>query len=362
MIADRDRRRAHAARRVRRGPGAAVAVGPARHQPARKARLGDGDLGHGRDDRPDPRPDPGRLADRQLQLALGVLHQPADRRAGLLRHLALHPRAARPRAACASTSSASSRCRSPSARCRCCSTAASRTTGSHPSRPGSKLILTMLSFAYFIGHTLTRPAGQSFVDFRLLKNPNYVTGLLLIFIVGVVLFATRALMPTMLQGLMGYPAALAGLVTAPSGLGTMAAMLVVGRLTGKVDFRLLLGTGFAITAFSLWQMTQLHAGAVAVRHRLARRGPGRGPGPGVRAAVGRHLRHAVAADARRRHGAVQPDPQHRLLDRHRAGAGAAGAQHPDRACLAGHPRHQRQPGAARSGPASTTSPASWARR
>ena len=118
-----------------------------------------------------------------------------------------------------------------------------------------ELILTTLSFAYFIGHTLTRPAGQTFVDFRLLKNPNYVTGLLLIFVVGVVLFATRALMPTMLQGLMGYPAALAGLVTAPSGLGTMAAMLVVGRLTGKVDLRLLLGAGFAITAFSLWQMT-----------------------------------------------------------------------------------------------------------
>jgi DHA2 family multidrug resistance protein len=118
-----------------------------------------------------------------------------------------------------------------------------------------ELILTTLAFAYFIGHTLTRPAGQTFVDFRLLKNANYVTGLLLIFIVGMVLFATRALMPTMLQGLMGYPAKLAGLVTAPSGLGTMAAMMIVGRLTGKVDFRLLLGVGFATTALSLWQMT-----------------------------------------------------------------------------------------------------------
>ena len=117
-----------------------------------------------------------------------------------------------------------------------------------------ELVLTIMAFAYFIGHTLTRPAGESFVDFRLLKNGNYVTGLLLIFIVGMVLFATRALMPTMLQGLMGYPAKLAGLVTAPSGLGTMAAMMIVGRLTGKVDFRLLLGVGFAITAFSLWQM------------------------------------------------------------------------------------------------------------
>jgi DHA2 family multidrug resistance protein len=116
-------------------------------------------------------------------------------------------------------------------------------------------ILLAMSAAYFIAHTATRPAGQSFIDYRLLKNANYVTGLLLIFIVGMVLFATRALMPTMLQGLMGYPAMLAGLVTAPSGLGTMVAMLVVGKLTGRVDFRLLLGAGFAITGFSLWQMT-----------------------------------------------------------------------------------------------------------
>jgi MFS transporter, DHA2 family, multidrug resistance protein len=117
-------------------------------------------------------------------------------------------------------------------------------------------VLLALSAAYFIAHTATRPAGKSFIDYRLLLNSNYVTGLLLIFIVGMVLFATRALMPTMLQGLMGYPAMLAGLVTAPSGLGTMAAMLIVGRLTGRVDFRLLLGIGFAVTGFSLWQMTQ----------------------------------------------------------------------------------------------------------
>jgi DHA2 family multidrug resistance protein len=117
-------------------------------------------------------------------------------------------------------------------------------------------ILLAMSLSYFIAHTALTPAGKSFFDFRLLKNRNYVTGLLFIFIVGMVLFATRALTPTMLQGLMGYPAAIAGLVTAPSGLGTMFAMLVVGRLVGKVDFRILLAIGFSITAFSLWQMSQ----------------------------------------------------------------------------------------------------------
>ncbi len=116
-------------------------------------------------------------------------------------------------------------------------------------------LLLAISFAYFLAHTALRPAGQSFFDYRLLRNGNYVTGLLFIAIVGMVLFATRALTPSMLQGLMGYPAALAGLVTAPSGLGTMLAMLVVGKLVGRVDVRLLLTVGFALTAFSLWQMS-----------------------------------------------------------------------------------------------------------
>lgn len=117
-------------------------------------------------------------------------------------------------------------------------------------------IILAMSFSYFVAHTALRPAGKSFLDYRLLKNPNYVTGLLFIFIVGMVLFATRALAPSMLQGLMDYPAKIAGLVTAPSGLGTMLAMMIVGRLVGKVDLRILLGVGFSITAFSLWQMTR----------------------------------------------------------------------------------------------------------
>ncbi|PZP28534.1 MAG: EmrB/QacA family drug resistance transporter [Roseateles depolymerans] len=119
----------------------------------------------------------------------------------------------------------------------------------------AEALLLAVSLAYFIAHTALRPAGQSFFDYRLLKNGNYVTGLLFISIVGLVLFATRALTPSLLQGLMGYPAATAGLVTAPSGLGTMLAMMVVGRLVGRVDVRLLLTIGFALTALSLWQMS-----------------------------------------------------------------------------------------------------------
>ncbi len=71
-----------AARRARREPRAAVASRAARHLSAREARLRDGAVGHGRDGRPDLGPDARRLLDRVLQLALGVLHQPARRHAG----------------------------------------------------------------------------------------------------------------------------------------------------------------------------------------------------------------------------------------------------------------------------------------
>ena len=74
--------------------------------PQGEARPGDGDVGHRRHGRPDPGPDAGRLADRELQLALGLLHQPADRHPGLPRPVGLsHARPRSPRAA--STCSAS---------------------------------------------------------------------------------------------------------------------------------------------------------------------------------------------------------------------------------------------------------------
>jgi DHA2 family multidrug resistance protein len=76
-----------------------------------------------------------------------------------------------------------------------------------------------------------------------------------IFIVGAVLYATLALLPPLLQDLLNYPVVTTGLVTAPRGVGTLTAMFIVGRIMGKVDIRLIIGTGFALTAVSAWQMT-----------------------------------------------------------------------------------------------------------
>jgi DHA2 family multidrug resistance protein len=75
------------------------------------------------------------------------------------------------------------------------------------------------------------------------------------FLVAIPLFGTMVLLPTMLQDLLNYPVLTTGLVLVPRGLGTMAAMFVVGRLIGRIDTRLTILAGLALTALALWQMT-----------------------------------------------------------------------------------------------------------
>lgn len=113
--------------------------------------------------------------------------------------------------------------------------------------------LCVLGFYLFTVHSLT--ASDPFIDLALFRDRNYVIGIMLIFIVGVVLLATLSLLTPYLERLMNYPVLTAGLVLAPRGVGTMAAMLLAGQLIRFTDARLLITTGLGITAFSLYLMT-----------------------------------------------------------------------------------------------------------
>jgi DHA2 family multidrug resistance protein len=111
-----------------------------------------------------------------------------------------------------------------------------------------------LALYLFVVHTLTM-REPPFLNRDLMRDRNFVVGLVLMFFVGVIMFATLALMPTMLQQSMNYPVATAGLVIAPRGIGTMIAMFLVGRIIGLVDIRLLILSGLALTTVSLYQMS-----------------------------------------------------------------------------------------------------------
>jgi DHA2 family multidrug resistance protein len=115
-------------------------------------------------------------------------------------------------------------------------------------------VVAGLGFYLFVAHTLTSRAP--FLDPALFVDRNFLVGCLFIFLIGLVLFATLALLPPMLQNQMGYPVVLTGLVTAPRGVGTLLGMVVIGRLIGRVDARLLILSGLVLTAYSIWRMTQ----------------------------------------------------------------------------------------------------------
>jgi len=113
--------------------------------------------------------------------------------------------------------------------------------------------VSAVAFYLFIVHTATA-TDRSFLNRDLLKSPNFVTGTVLMFLIGGILSGTLALIPTMLQHLLNYPVMTTGLITSPRGIGTMIAMFVVGRLLGRVDARLIILAGLVLTALSLWQM------------------------------------------------------------------------------------------------------------
>jgi DHA2 family multidrug resistance protein len=122
-----------------------------------------------------------------------------------------------------------------------------------------------LGFYLFTVHTVTT-GERSFLNRDLLKSPNFVAGTLLMFCVGLIMTGTSALLPTMLQNLMDYPAMTTGLVTVPRGFGSMAAMFFIARVINRVDNRMIILFGFLLTAMSMWQMTQfsLHMGMAPV--------------------------------------------------------------------------------------------------
>ena len=105
----------------------------------------------------------------------------------------------------------------------------------------------------FIVHSAT--AEHPFIHPQIFRDRNYVAASIFSFAISVVLLATTALLPPLLQRIMGFPTVTTGLVLAPRGIGTMVAMLLVGRLLRFIDPRLIIVVGLGFTAWGLWGMT-----------------------------------------------------------------------------------------------------------
>ena len=112
--------------------------------------------------------------------------------------------------------------------------------------------LAGLGLYLFVVHVML--AEKPFISPRIFADVNFTSGFLVMFAVGMVLLASSALFAPYLQTLGGYPVRDAGVLMVPRGLGTIFAMMIAGRLTQKVDPRLLMVLGIGALAYSFWEM------------------------------------------------------------------------------------------------------------
>src|ERR1019366_10639314 len=96
---------------------------------------------------------------------------------------------------------------------------------------------------------------QPLIRPEVFRDVNFSSGLALMFAVGTLLVSSLALMTPWLQVLSNYPVETAGLVMAPRGLGNLVTIMLSGRLSSKVDGRLMVGTGLLMICYSFWLMT-----------------------------------------------------------------------------------------------------------
>ncbi|MDE2435929.1 MAG: multidrug efflux MFS transporter [Sphingomonadales bacterium] len=98
-------------------------------------------------------------------------------------------------------------------------------------------------------------AKEPLFNRHLFADPNYVFAVLFSLVIGIVMFATMALLPPMLQRLFGYGVIDTGESLMPRGVGTLITMQFSGFIMRRgFDPRILMAVGFMMAGLSLWEM------------------------------------------------------------------------------------------------------------
>jgi DHA2 family multidrug resistance protein len=95
-------------------------------------------------------------------------------------------------------------------------------------------------------------AREPIVELRAYRDRNFAVGSLFSFLLGIALYGSVYLIPLFLGRVRGYDALQIGHVMFVTGVGMFLAAPVVGRLTAKLDLRLMVGIGMALTGVAVF--------------------------------------------------------------------------------------------------------------
>jgi len=117
--------------------------------------------------------------------------------------------------------------------------------------------LAVVSAASFIVLVVWEWRQESpIVDVRMFKRFNFAVSSLMMFNLGVLLFASLVMMPQFLQTLMGYTAQSAGLVLSGASMVLLFEMPIVGQLTTKFPAKYIMAFGWLCLAFGMYVSTR----------------------------------------------------------------------------------------------------------
>jgi MFS transporter, DHA2 family, multidrug resistance protein len=106
----------------------------------------------------------------------------------------------------------------------------------------------------FLVQTLS--AREPFFHRDLARDRNFVATTVFGFFVGALLFSSSALLPSMMQNLMGFTALQSGMASMPRGVGSLIAFIAVPMLLQKFGARPVLITGLGLSTVALIQMSR----------------------------------------------------------------------------------------------------------
>jgi DHA2 family multidrug resistance protein len=112
--------------------------------------------------------------------------------------------------------------------------------------------LSIAGFYFFLADSFT--SKRPFIPVRMFRDWNFSIAVVFMFLIGIILLATMALVTPYLQNLLGYPVLTSGFLLGARGLGTFVSMMIVGRLIGKIDARALIFVGLVLSTGAVWFM------------------------------------------------------------------------------------------------------------
>jgi DHA2 family multidrug resistance protein len=115
----------------------------------------------------------------------------------------------------------------------------------------------LVGLLFFVWRELT--ARFPAVDLRVLRHKSLAAGSIFSAVVGVGLYGSMFAVPIFAQNMLHFTAMQTGMLMLPSALASAAMMPVMGKLSNKVDPRVMIGVGSVITVIVMFMLSTLNS-------------------------------------------------------------------------------------------------------